>query len=79
MCRQRGIWQKLSKLKQKSKPEMALAKSQKDEVAGVCFKLVEKQLAESLMKVTQILKNIWLVLANVFLTQCGSTHPPERK
>ena len=60
---------KLSELKQNGKPEMTLAKSQKDEVAGACFKLVEKWLSESLMKATQILKSIWLVLAIVFLTK----------
>lgn len=48
---------------------MTLAKLQKGEVVGVCFKLVEKRLAESLMKATQILKSICLVWAIVvFLT-----------
>lgn len=61
---------KLPQLKQNGKPEMTPAKSQKDEVASACFKLVEKRLAESLVKATQILKSIWLVLAIVvFLTQ----------
>lgn len=61
---------KLSELKPNGKPEMTPAKSKKDEVASACFKLVEKWLAESLMKATQVLKSIWLVLAVVvFLPQ----------
>lgn len=61
---------RLSQLKQNGKPVMSLAKLQKDEVAGACFKLVEKWLVESLVKVTQILKIIWLILAvGVFLTR----------
>lgn len=48
---------------------MSLAKLQEDEVAGACFKMVEKWLVETLAKATQILKIIWLVLAvGVFLT-----------
>lgn len=39
---------RLSQLKQNGKPVMSLAKLQKDEVAGACFKLVEKWLVESL-------------------------------
>lgn len=62
---------KLSELKQDGKPEMTLAELQKEKVVHACFKLVEKQLAESLMKATQILKSTLLVLAIVvFLTQC---------
>jgi len=61
---------KLSELKQNGKPEMTPAKLQKDEMAGACFKRVEKWLAERLVKATQVLKSIWLVLAIVvFLPQ----------